>query len=1481
MFVNKKYKAFIAALLIIFQIAQVPAGNSFCLAPQSGMNKNLQTLENQTLFLSLTELPSLQIQNRKDLNQLCRKFENNFGVAMPETKGADTNKIKENLKQVLKSYDKDLVQIICKLSSESAEEKIRIGAVFETAQELGFKTLLIIPSILLGGDQDQKIPKADKIYVEFEGMGMSAPLNSSQPLDQIHALTGGWGTEERCFSNITNTLISFNDKNPDYRNAVKTNKTILIPGKQNNSNDPPYISKGKITPAPVTKPGLIPPDKNIRPGNSKRQALIKKAIISALVLFTASMLWVGGIVMKYEFLDTTPIMKYKETFVAKDSLLSPSKELDSLCYSYIENELSSSHPEAKDSLQSAINIKTYEAEKIVAQSGYFSSVQGFSDLSLLKELVMQNDPKAFMTLLSLLDSNQDYPVEMRLEALKIAELYLSSINSRIDINKAYANRNIVADMIASSLENTFTAFYKDSTYHDFFMQSISFLSSSTSSRFTTPSKDFINTLVKALHEKDVFSEDLTNSLINYFNLLLTFHQTSLGDAAVRNYSNTFFPMENIQTLKDQDVLLAIKMASHKWSEELKNLTFQEGYTAFEFLNNPMIRDRIKTIAENQKGTFSLGQQETAIDYLVNSSGKEMLLERYGREIKDFSVLSSSQKILLSYLLLNTNDFNTILSESPETTVLLTRFSENIDPLKDKALISYLCTLYQKMYSLNQQFSSNTPYRNFLDALLSKVPRHYPSLSGENVLQNKDIVGWYTAYYNLYKALPANQGDFFKGFSKDPSFYDSTLFQKCKTSDDFIYLSTMAYSIYQPDPGSSIQKTDLQDIIFNGLKKNSGEDVGGKISLPVYEKIRNTLNSCKEASGNKMLIMLNADYINSGLNPEKMSPKDIEPALERALEFYAFQSGDQDTDDSYRMIANYILGRISTYINTHLDQFYNELGRSQIEAIKGTLLYHDLEIDETPGPVVKVWQNVKKGNWTYLMYKAQSLFRNIFKLSSSETTPSVPSNQGSSEDSTKMANPAIALEKSYTLSKSRQFTLDKGYELLEVKKTGQTELLAYVIKGNTAQGARIRLMLDVGNTRGGLTRQSMHITNQKDSSIVIDAPLGFSTNILTGSTLDFSAEKGVIKNPVCLPYRNDAMVFITPDDKMHIADKQNLWIHDLDPSVSKETDKKLNIAYDLNDYILFTKIIQEQKLSCVTTLLLSSPTRSIDGIKDGPKSRRLIGMDTQGNLILVDTETDMTTEEATRIMKEAAGGDILIAYMDTGGVDYAELEVNNHTKLLQTGNSHENKSVNRVYLLKTPHQGKLKDIGKTSDETGIDNSILDFVRENIWRPAAESIQPAALQLKNAVTSSAKILVDDSYMPEGMSAYHFYEGSTLIVVVKENYYEEALYHELRESHWMKQGLTPTEAHRLAAAEQALEYPESLYYSDQINQSTFDELLSLSKENEEQRKAQHALVQKYLGEDNILRVIEFERSFRKCVQAALLNGKGRNEKSVSRAA
>lgn len=182
--------------------------------------------------------------------------------------------------------------------------------------------------------------------------------------------------------------------------------------------------------------------------------------------------------------------------------------------------------------------------------------------------------------------------------------------------------------------------------------------------------------------------------------------------------------------------------------------------------------------------------------------------------------------------------------------------------------------------------------------------------------------------------------------------------------------------------------------------------------------------------------------------------------------------------------------------------------------------------------------------------------------------------------------------------------------------------------------------------------------------------------------------------------------------------------------------------------------------------------------------------------------------------------------------------------------------------------------KPSVYSSLDEDNLRIAKgmEPSWRQQSKVISVEKRTIKGEVIT-AKFIDNDRDLPRGMYAYHFYdEEGNLVIVIRGEFKEEAIYHEAREAYWQGEGLTRRKAHIFACAEQVLAFGEegelTPFHESQLENIRQYELNDLLDEfNTENRIYHHGIIKVNLGEDAYKVVERYERLFRMKVVLLLL--------------
>lgn len=417
-----------------------------------------------------------------------------------------------------------------------------------------------------------------------------------------------------------------------------------------------------------------------------------------------------------------------------------------------------------------------------------------------------------------------------------------------------------------------------------------------------------------------------------------------------------------------------------------------------------------------------------------------------------------------------------------------------------------------------------------------------------------------------------------------------------------------------------------------------------------EEIRSSLNHLDPVIGDSIVLISARQFIEK--NPPTL--KNIHFLL-GVVEKWAHPEKsvpNPDVQQLYHLVANFIGNSIIQYLSQDLSELPKY--REELSRLKGM----GFEIPKNTSLVQKGISNLHKflanaivGNWRYLVGKSKN----------------IEGNQKTSQQ--------------VILSRNPEWKLPAGYEVTNVVTQGKT--VAYLVRGDPKQQARVQIDFDVGYSKGGVSAETFQ-KDHPDKVNVFDFPVAFTTG--EGKPTDLCVQMGSVQNWLMSLQRNHGLLIAKTDGTVHIADKKNLWLSDLyqDKSKMPREDRKLNLG-KIEDYWLFLEIANEQVLSITTNMLLiNKQTGYVATTKDHLDSRRLLLEFEEGSFGVLNMNIPASTSDAVQ-MATSIPGVVRAMYCDTGFYDFATLHTTNKGNVV-LGHSDNPSSSNRVFFYVEPVAG---------------------------------------------------------------------------------------------------------------------------------------------------------------------------------------------------
>ncbi|MSU74067.1 hypothetical protein EXS56_02925, partial [Candidatus Kaiserbacteria bacterium] len=237
--------------------------------------------------------------------------------------------------------------------------------------------------------------------------------------------------------------------------------------------------------------------------------------------------------------------------------------------------------------------------------------------------------------------------------------------------------------------------------------------------------------------------------------------------------------------------------------------------------------------------------------------------------------------------------------------------------------------------------------------------------------------------------------------------------------------------------------------------------------------------------------------------------------------------------------------------------------------------------------------------------------------------------------------------------------------------------------NTAEALLVTVDAEKGAARLEASKSGMvdtdTIAKQMSGSLVFHAPVSFTTG--ARRVMDVAFKSGVAVGSFVKTDGRDGIIVANAAGKVVVVNKRNLRLGDLTkvgvPVAPEDMDVRIDITRSLGEYRRFFDLMQTNKLSGLTNMLLAengvpSPT----AILDANDSRRMFVVMSDGSIGVVSSLKNMPTNRLLSLALAAGAHDVI--YMDTGMYDMASLtDKNGGNRVL--GHKDSQDSTNRLFL----------------------------------------------------------------------------------------------------------------------------------------------------------------------------------------------------------
>ena len=423
--------------------------------------------------------------------------------------------------------------------------------------------------------------------------------------------------------------------------------------------------------------------------------------------------------------------------------------------------------------------------------------------------------------------------------------------------------------------------------------------------------------------------------------------------------------------------------------------------------------------------------------------------------------------------------------------------------------------------------------------------------------------------------------------------------------------------------------DLLAVFARNKLSEAGSDQFFCCDVATIEKMRIFVNAhIDRVSGDRLVISLATNFLSN--NPASYENLNL-------LMLFAKNWQDanvyRDIKGIYSLASNFAYNKIVRFIYRELgagqknkEQVEEKLGKQglSLTGIANELDSRGIPIDIKLGNAQKFMQNVLTGRTQYAVRKAnQKTFGGEGKIETVE---------------------GMRIERV-------KWQTHEGVEVYEIVMNGEEQ--AKVVKCQRDQVGIRQLM----EQSGIVDMQAEENANQGE--LIFSAPLAFTTG--NHKMTEIAIRDGEIMNYLLSTDGKDGLVISDQDGDLKILNKTRLELDDfkdlgveIDETSSLgqkiSTNRSLDVMNNLEDFMLFIRIMQEKKLSLLSNMLLIDDGNIEPYGNDGADSRRFLVEFQDGSIGIIDSSQNM----ATNSLMEIAGniGVRNAVYMDTGMYDKA-------------------------------------------------------------------------------------------------------------------------------------------------------------------------------------------------------------------------------------
>jgi hypothetical protein len=417
---------------------------------------------------------------------------------------------------------------------------------------------------------------------------------------------------------------------------------------------------------------------------------------------------------------------------------------------------------------------------------------------------------------------------------------------------------------------------------------------------------------------------------------------------------------------------------------------------------------------------------------------------------------------------------------------------------------------------------------------------------------------------------------------------------------------------------AFKKAVLEIDILGVIQKNAG-------AYPppdIIERARSMLNTIVRQEGDKMIITVAGQYLRG-----KDGIGDIMPLIDFAEKWSEFsgkiRSSHRDVAGIYQLVANFAFGKAAALLGNKTMTIPSDIRAQAL-----------MRVNQAGFVVDDRESNAWKFATRVVTDPAGTVGKALRKYTGAEQS--------------KLFDVGLA---PYEREMPEGVTVQ--YVCVNTQSCSEVAARMLILKGDPS---RVKMEL-FSNKEGTIDRD--RIERERTGRLVVTFPITFTSG--PRKLTDLAAYRGEMMSWLLKTDGNDGMVFATEQGRLGIVNKQHMLISELkllgiDTRTLEAAGKTaLNITRSFEDFQLFVQLVQRERLSLQTNMLLLSDGVQTPVGSDSLDSRRLLITFADGTIGMLSSFTKdkyISTNDAVALAKLLGARHAV--YCDTGMYDFAQV-----------------------------------------------------------------------------------------------------------------------------------------------------------------------------------------------------------------------------------